>query len=138
MRRVSLCRGPWRRRKPPIGRRDGAPSPGPHWRYLTQRIMTRDQVCRFCGTGAGGGRRQVDHIIPRLLANPDWMNEEWNLAVLCEGHHGEKTSRIERALLRGDPYPFYRFLVALRLSGPVPDGGKIGEMLYRVQQRLER
>lgn len=130
-RRVPLRPGPWRRpgrdtRRPPTG----VPFPA-DWADRTWLVWERDLArCRFCGAdlpwGFGGS---VDHVVPRRLCAPDDGADAMdNLALLCARHHWRKTHGVEPALYRGDPWPFFRFLDALRRTGPVPGPGAVGAL----------
>jgi len=95
-------------------------------------VRARDgHRCRFCGRGQAESVRQfpVDHVIPVgwfLSQVPQvYMddsaavaaaNTDQNLVTVCASCHARKTSRAERAWLRGDTHEFRAYLRSLAIT----------------------
>lgn len=132
LRRVSLTR----RKQTVHPLRRGAPPPLPKdWRARCERVAWRDHGdCRYCGAPAPDG--QVDHIIPRVIADAEYRDALDNLVWLCPRHHGHKGAA-ERALFNGRQWPWSRFLFILELTGPIPTPAWRAAALGRVRERLD-
>jgi 5-methylcytosine-specific restriction enzyme A len=60
---------------------------GPGWSARRARILKRDRYrCVICGSRL---QISVDHVTPRSEGGGD---QDWNLRVLCNRHHNEKTA----------------------------------------------
>lgn len=103
----------------PLFRGDADPNRGRGWKRLSEEVRQRDGYkCRRCGMTQqeNGKKLPVDHLVPwRAFENKDDANAMENLASLCNGCHGFKTTTVERAWLRGDVLPFKRFVESLHL-----------------------
>lgn len=78
---------------------------GTGWRKIAVAIRARDgHRCVRCNGVDEDRELAVDHIVPWVLVRSDETaaNSDANLAALCVGCHGVKTSAIEPRLLRGD------------------------------------
>lgn len=68
------------KRTPPSA--TAAPIPEETWAHVLERD---GYCCRLCG---GDSSLDVHHIIYRsTYSNKNWVNEPWNLIVLCRSHH---------------------------------------------------
>lgn len=106
--------------KSPMWRGESDPNRGPGWIRLARQMRERDgHVCRRCGTteAENGRTLHVDHIRPwRSFENKADANHPDNLASLCEKCHGYKTSKVERAWLRGDMLPMQAYEQSVRID----------------------
>jgi 5-methylcytosine-specific restriction endonuclease McrA len=97
----------------------GNPNRGSGWIKLAAKIRQRDgYICQRCNrTQAENGERlAVDHIRPwRSFKNKSEANDPANLASLCKKCHGYKTSKVERAWLKGDMLPMQQYERAVKL-----------------------
>ena len=64
------------------------------WRARRERILVRDcSRCAVCRRVVAGRQAHIDHIVPLEEGGTD---EDANLQVLCERHHGAKTRGEQR------------------------------------------
>lgn len=106
------------------------------WSARCLVVRRRDLRCRWCGGDIPVGDAQINHIIPRRVADAAWRDEPWNLVLLDAGHHAEFTHGPEAALFRGDPYEWFKWLAVFRQSGPAPAADHIGTALERLRELL--
>lgn len=113
-----------RRRKPKrpqLVRPGVTPRMPADWRELCRQVRARDKACRRCGVKPSPGTRyDVNHLLPRRIAHPDWVNDLQNLALLCDRCHSVVTQLYEPSLYRGDVLRYDVLLRMLGTSGPVP------------------
>lgn len=95
------------------------PNRGTRWVRLAEQIRERDgHTCQRCGRtqDENGERLAVDHIRPwRSFDNKAEANDPANLVSLCKKCHGHKTSKIERAWLKGDVLAMKQYERAVKL-----------------------
>jgi HNH endonuclease len=112
-----------RRRRPPrpYRMRPGVTAPMPAtWKKICREVRERDKACRRCGVTGAGARYDINHIIPRRIADPLWANDSINLALLCDHCHAMVTHYYEPRLYEGDVLAYDVFLRTLARTGPVP------------------
>lgn len=108
------------------------PNRGPKWNRLAAQIRERDgHTCRRCGrTEAENGQKlDVDHIVPWRLfnGNVEAANDPKNLVALCRKCHRHKTSKLERAYLKGDCIGMHSYEASVSLPplfGHYPGTGR--------------
>lgn len=95
------------------------PNRGAGWVKLAEKMRARDgYMCRRCGLSQfeNGEALAVDHIKPwRSFENKAEANDPLNLASLCKKCHGYKTTKVERAWLRGDRIEMAQYEKAVSL-----------------------
>lgn len=101
-----------------LWRGGGDPNRGVGWVKLAASIRERDGYeCRRCRLSQfeNGEALAVDHIRPwRSFDNKKEANDPSNLVSLCKKCHGYKTTKIERAWLRGDRIEMQQYENAVR------------------------
>jgi 5-methylcytosine-specific restriction endonuclease McrA/predicted nucleic acid-binding Zn ribbon protein len=95
------------------------PNRGAKWTRLAESIRKRDgHVCQRCGTTQAENKERlaVDHIRPwRSFEDKVEANDPANLTSLCKKCHGYKTTKIEKAWLRGDVLALHQYERAVKL-----------------------
>lgn len=96
------------------------PSLPRNWKALCREVIARDKICRLCGIPPSTVGFDVNHIIPRRVADPVWVNDLANLALLCDPCHSGVTHYHEPRLYQGNVLAWNELLRKLGFTGPVP------------------
>lgn len=105
--------------KHPWWRGGSDPNRGTGWVKLAEQIRKRDgHVCQRCGRTQAENRERlaVDHIKPwRSFKSEAEANDPANLVSLCKKCHGYKTTKVEKAWLKGDVLAMKQYEKAVKL-----------------------
>ncbi|MGQ0632118.1 MAG: DUF222 domain-containing protein [Sporichthyaceae bacterium] len=98
---------------------------------LVERVLVRDETCRFPGC-TRTGRNELDHVIPHRADGTGGATAEHNMITLCERHHRVKHLPGWQVELRSDGTVIWCTPAGIRRTTRTPHAERTG---LRLNQR---